>query len=68
MDACPVRIQVPLLMTVYLNVAFSAFRAAREADGALPPGFFEPPPVCPPQGATLRSDPLGVPGVHGDPA
>jgi len=54
MDACPVRIQVPLLMTVYLNVAFFDFRAAR-GDVALPPGFFEPPPVRPPQGARLRS-------------
>ena len=38
-DACPVRVQVPLLMTVYLEVALRDYKPAAE----LPPGFFEPP-------------------------
>jgi hypothetical protein len=44
-DACPVRLQVPLFMTVYAQVAFRDFELLTPADAAaLPPDFFTPPP------------------------
>ena len=44
-DACPVRLQVPLFMTVYAQVAFRDFELLKPADAAaLPPDFFTPPP------------------------
>ena len=44
-DACPVRLQVPLFMTVYAQVVFRDFELLTPADAAaLPADFFTPPP------------------------
>lgn len=44
-DACPVRLQVPLFMTVYAQVAFCNFELLKPEDAAaLPADFFKPPP------------------------